>query len=110
MDLLKKGELREVQGRVSQGTVNHCHRFLQVEGLQDLRKEVQGATRKVGQNVCWWARCVPLAKSFKLIKYSGNGEIIDVMTRLLPVFSLNLSVSAESSINDFGVDFVDDFR
>lgn len=110
LDLLKQRELREIQGRVSQGAIDHSPRFLQVEGLEDLREEMQGTTCKVRQYVCWRARCVPLVESFKLIKYPGNGEIIDVMTRLLPVFGWSLPVTAESSINDCGVSCVDDLR
>ena len=109
-DLLKQRELREIEGRVRQGAIDHGPRLLQVEGLQDLREEVQGATRKVCQKVRWGARCVILAKSFKLIKYPRNGEVIDVMTRTLPVFRLDLTVPTESPIYDFGVDCVDNLR
>ena len=93
-----------------QGAINHGPRLFQVEGLQDLREEVQGATRKVCQKVRWGARCVILARSFKLIKDPRNGEVIDVMTRTLPVFRLDLAVAAESPIDDFGVDCVDNLR
>jgi hypothetical protein len=71
-DLLKQRELREIEGRVRQGAIDHGPRLLQVEGLQDLREEVQGATRKVCQKVRWGARCVILAKSFKLIILRTN--------------------------------------
>lgn len=109
-DLLKQRELREIQGRVRQRTINHGPRLLQVEALKDLREEVQRATCEVGQKVRWGARCVILAKSFKLIKDPRNGEVVDVMARTLPVFRLDLTITTESPIDDFRVDCVDNLR